>query len=74
MIDGLSIYSNKPKVFQRTRIDQDLKFDDPGIYLYKKIRIKLNALAGIVHFMDVNNKRSIMEDFTESQFGYSPLK
>ena len=42
--------------------------------MYKKICIKLNALAGIVHFMDVNNKRSIMEDFTESQFGYPPLK
>ena len=39
----------------------------------KKASVKLNALARMARFMNVNKKRTIMKSFIESQFGYCSL-
>ena len=71
MVNLLSL--TKQKLFLAKKIDQELKFDEHVNYLCKKAGQKPNALARIAHFMNINEKRSIMKPFIESQFGYCPL-
>ena len=53
--------------------DKDLKFDDHVNSLCKKAYQKLNALARLAPYMNVEKRRIIMKAFIESQFGYCPL-
>ena len=50
--------------------DKDLKFDDHVNGLYKKAYPKLNALARLTPYMDVEKRRIIMKAFIDTQFGY----
>ena len=54
-------------------IDRDLKFDEYVNNPCKKACQKLNGLARLAPFMNVDKKRMIMKAFIESQFGYCPL-
>ena len=50
-----------------------MKFDDHASNLCKKECQKLNALARLAPFMNVDKKRIVTKAFTKSQFGYYPL-
>ena len=73
VIDGSSIETNTKEVLLGIAIDKDLKFDDHVNNLCKKACQKLNALAGLAPYMNVEKRRIIMKAFIESQFGYCPL-
>ena len=73
VIDGSSIETNAKKVFLGIANDKDLKVDDNAKSLCKKACQKLNALARLAPYMNVEKRRIIMKAFTESQFGYCPL-
>ena len=55
------------------RFKNNFCFDDHVAYLCKKASQKLNALARIAHFMNINQRRLIMKAFICSQFSYCPL-
>ena len=48
-------------------------FDEHVTSLCKKASHKLNTLAGVAHYMNLAQRRSIMNEFIFSQFGYCPL-
>ena len=73
VIDGSSIETNTKEVLLVIAIDKDLKFDDHVNILCKKACQKLNALARLALYMNVEKRRIIMKAFIESQFGYCPL-
>ena len=73
VIDGLSIEINTEEVLLGITIDKDLKFDDYVNNLCKKACQKLNALARLAPYMNVEIRRIIMKAFIESQFGYCLL-
>ena len=73
VIDGSSIETNTKEVLLGITIDKDLKFDDHVNSLCKKACQKLNALARLPPYMNVEKRRIIMKAFIESQFGYCPL-
>ena len=51
-------------------MDHELKFDDHGNYIYKKTSQKLNALARIAPFVNVDKRRIIINSLIELHFGY----
>ena len=73
LIDGSSIESNSKEVFLGITIDTYLKFDENTNNLRKNACQKLNALARLSPFMNVDKKIMIMKAFIESQFGCCPL-
>ena len=73
VIGGSSIETSTKKVLLAITIDKDLKFDDHVNSLCKKACQKLNALARLAPYMNVEKRRIIMKVFIESQFGYCPL-
>ena len=73
LADGSSIETNTKEVLLGITIDKDLKFDDHVNSLCKKTCQKLNALARLGPYMNVEKRRIIMKVFIESQFGYCPL-
>ena len=70
LIDGSSIESNTKEILLGIIIDRDLKFDDHVNNLCTKACQKLNALARLAPFMNVDKKMILMKAFIESQFGY----
>ena len=66
MTDGSSIEINTKEVLLGITIDKDLKFDDHVNSLCKKAFQKLNALARLAPFMNVEKRRIIMKAFIES--------
>ena len=56
LIDDSSIESNTKETLLGIKIDGDLKFDDHANNLCKKARQKLNALARLAPFMNVDKK------------------
>ena len=53
--------------------DRDLKFDEHINNPCKKACQKLNGLACLASFKNVDKKRMIVKAFIESKFGYCPL-
>ena len=54
-------------------IDKNLKFDEHVTSLCKKASQKLHALARVSKFMNIEQRKKIMNAFISSQFGYCPL-
>ena len=73
MIDGSSIGTNTKEVLLGITIDKDLTFNDHVNSLCKKVCQKLNSLARLAPYMNVEKRRIIMKAFIESQFRYWPL-
>ena len=73
VIDGSSIETNTKEVLLGITIDKDSKFDDHVNSLCKKACQKLNTLARLAPYMNVEKRRIIMKAFIESQFVYCPL-
>ena len=54
-------------------IDNRLNFREHISNLFKKVSIKLHALARVSNFMNQDKLRILMKSFIESQFSYCPL-
>ena len=65
IMDGLPIDSSKTEVRLGITIDHELKLDDHVNYLSKKADQKLNAIARMAPFMNVNKKRIIINSFID---------
>ena len=54
-------------------IDSNLTFEEHINNVCQKVSQKLNALARISNYMDIQKGRTIMKSFITSQFSYCPL-
>ena len=67
------IQSSQCKKLLGIKIDSKLNFDSHVESLCDTASQKLNALARIAPFMNINQRKIIMNSFISSQFGYCPL-
>ena len=72
-IDGNTIQNSKNNELLGVTIDNKLKFNSHVTDLCMKASQKLHALARVSHYMNFEKKRTIMNAFITSQFGYCPL-
>ena len=72
-IDGNIIESEEIQVLLGATINSNLSFDKHINNLCKNTSAKLNALARIAGYMDIEKRRMIMKAFVTSQFSYFPL-
>ena len=54
-------------------IDSNLTFENHINNICERASQKLNALARVALYMDIQKRRIIMKSFVTSQFGYCPL-
>ena len=64
--------SRKEKILG-IKIDTKLSFENHVSSLWKKANQKLHALARVVNFMDLTQRKSLMKAFITSQFNYCSL-
>ena len=72
-IDNNLIESENEQVLLGVMIDSNLSFEKHINNLCKKASQKLNVLARISGYINLQKKRVIMKSFITSQFGYCPL-
>ena len=72
-IDNNLITSEKEQMLLGITIDSNLSFEEHIKNMCKKASPKLNALARIAGYMDIQKRRTIMKSFITPQFGYYPL-
>ena len=71
-IDNNYIGSEKEQVLLGITIDSNLTFEN-HINICKKAGQKLNALARVAPYINMQKRRIITKSFVTSQFGYCPL-
>ena len=72
-IDNNLIESEKEQVLLGITVDSNLSFEEHINNLCKKASQKLNTLATISGYMDIQKCRTLVKSFIMSQFGYCPL-
>ena len=72
-IDNNYIESEKEQVLLGITIDSNLTFENHINNICKKASQKLNALARVAPYMNMQKRIIIMKSFVTSQFGYCPL-
>ena len=72
-IDNSYIESEDQQVLLGITIDSNLTFENHINSICKKASQKLNALARIAPYMNIQKRRTIMKSFVTSQFSYCPL-
>ena len=72
-VNGSMIKSSQKEILLDINLDSELKFEDHFNFICKKTSQKRYALARIVPFMDLKQRRNIMKAFVECQFGYCPI-
>ena len=72
-IDSNYIESEKEQVLLGITIDSNLTLESHINNICKRASQKLNALARVAPYMNVQKRRIIMKPFVTSQFGYCPL-
>ena len=72
-IDNNLIESENEQVLLGVMIDSNLSFEKHINNLCKKASQKLNTLARISGYINLQKRRVIMKSFITSQFGYCPL-
>ena len=72
-IDNSYIESEEQQVLLGITIDSNLTFENHINSICKKARQKLNALARIAPYMNIQKRRTIVKSFVTSQFSYCPL-
>ena len=72
-IDNSYIESEDEQVLLGITIDSNLTFENHINSICKKASQKLNALARIAPYMNIQKRRTIMKSFVTSQFSYCPL-
>ena len=71
-VEHFTIKSSKAKKLLGINIDHKLKFDIHVQSIYQKANRKLNALGRITNYMELPQKRILMNAFFKSQFNYCP--
>ena len=72
-IDNNLITSEKEQMLLGITTDSNFSFEEHINNLCKKASQKLNALARIACYMDIQKRRTTMKSFITSQFVYCPL-
>ena len=72
-VDQYQIYNSQHEKLLGITIDNNMKFDEHVSMLCKKASQKLHALARVSTFMNLEQRRKIMNAFIASQFGYCPV-
>ena len=72
-IDSSYIESEDEQILLGITIDSNLTFENHIRNICKKASQKLNALARIAPYMNIQKRRTIMKSFVTSQFSYCPL-
>ena len=72
-VDQYEIFNSNYEKLLGVTIDNKLKFDEHVSGLCKKASQKLHALARVSPYMNIMKRRTIMNAFISSQFGYCPL-
>ena len=71
-IDNIYIESEDEQVLLGITIDSNLTFENHINSICKKASQKLNALARIAPYMNIQKRRTIMKSFVTSHFSYCP--
>ena len=66
--------SEKDQVLLGITIDSNLTFENHINNICKRVSQKLNALAKVAPYINIQKRRIIMKSFVTSQFGYCPSK
>ena len=72
-IGQTKIWKSRKQKLLCAEIDSNLNFDLFVSSLCKKAGKKSSVLARLSNFMSLNQRRTLMKTFIESQFGYCPL-
>ena len=72
-INGDIIKNSESEKLLGVTIDYKLNFEEHLSKVCDKASQKLNALARISSYMNINQRKRIMRAFISSQFGYCPL-
>ena len=72
-VDNFTITNSKSERLLGVTIDNKLNFNEHVSKLCMKASQKLHALARVSHFMSIERRKTIMNAFINSQFGYCPL-
>ena len=72
-IDNSFIKSEDEQVLLGITIDSNVTFENHINSIYKKASQKLNALAKIAPYVNIQKQRTIMKYFVTSQFSSCPL-
>ena len=72
-INGDIIKNSESEKLLGVTIDYKLNFEEHLTKVCDKASQKLNALARISSYMNINQRKRIMRAFISSQFGYCPL-
>ena len=72
-IDNNYIESEKEQVLLGIKIDSNLTFESHINNISKRISQKLNVLARVLPYRNIEKRRIIMKSFVCSQFVYCPL-
>ena len=72
-IDNNYIESEKEQVLLGITIHSNLTFENHINNICKRASQKLNTLARVAPYMNMQKRRIIMKSFVTSQFGYCPL-
>ena len=72
-INGDIIKNSESEKLLGVMIDYKLNFEEHLSKVCDKANQKLNALARISSYMNINQRKRIMRAFISSQFGYCPL-
>ena len=72
-IDNSYIESEDKQVLLGITIDSNLTFENHIRNICKKANQKLDSLARIAPYMNIQKRRTIMKSFVSSQFSYCPL-
>ena len=73
LIDGNHIPNENSVNLLAVKIDKELNFTQHVTYMCRQATKKLHALSRIAIFMDLDNRRTIMNSFFLSHFSYCPL-
>ena len=73
IVENLKIFNSPCKKLLGIRFDSKLTFDGHINDICKKSGLKLNAVARITPYMDLNIKRLLLNAFFVSQFNYCQL-
>ena len=72
-INNYMIWENKNVKLLGVNIDSELKFNDHVSNIYKKACRKLTALKRLTKILTLQQRKTLMKSFIDSQFNYCPL-
>ena len=72
-INNYMIWENKNVKLLGVKIDSELKFNDHVSNIYKKACRKLTALKRLTKILTLQQRKTLMKSFIDSQFNYCPL-